>query len=74
MLTPALLESSKKTKVIMILPNTNPFSSTKVWERMSDLPVTESTAVSLHNQLLAVGGRDSEFSLIDFGHLQVQFC
>ena len=38
------------------------FSPTKVWKRVADLPVTESTAVSLHDQLLAVGGRDSEFS------------
>ena len=32
----------------------------KVWTRVADLPVTESTAVSLYDQLLAVGGRDSE--------------
>ena len=35
---------------------------TKVWKRVADLPVTESTAVSLYDQLLAVGGRDLEFS------------
>ena len=37
------------------------FSSGKVWNRVADLPVTESTVVSLYDQLLAVGGRDSEF-------------
>ena len=35
--------------------------SSKVWERVADLPVTESTAVSLYDQPLAIGGRDSEF-------------
>ena len=34
--------------------------SSKIWTRVTDLPVTESTAVSLYDQLLAVGGRDSE--------------
>ena len=33
-----------------------------MWKRVADLPVTESTALSLHGQLLVVGGRDSEFS------------
>ena len=30
-----------------------------VWDRVADLPVTESTSVSLYSQLLAVGGRES---------------
>ena len=30
------------------------------WKRISDLPVTCSTAVSLHGRLLAIGGRDSK--------------
>ena len=32
-----------------------------VWKTIADLPVTESTCVSLHGQLLAIGGRDSSF-------------
>jgi N-acetylneuraminic acid mutarotase len=30
------------------------------WNRVADLPVKRSTAVSLHGQLLTIGGRDSE--------------
>ena len=30
------------------------------WYRVADLPVTGSTAVSLHSRLLAIGGKDSE--------------
>ena len=30
-----------------------------VWKTIADLPVTESTCVSLHGQLLAIGGQDS---------------
>ena len=30
-----------------------------IWKMIDDLPVTESTSVSLHGQLLAVGGRDA---------------
>ncbi len=39
-----------------ILPNTN-----QILRMVADLPVTESTAVSLYDQLLAIGGRDCEF-------------
>ena len=31
------------------------------WNRVADLPVTISTAVSFHGRLLAVGGRDSQY-------------
>ena len=34
--------------------------SSGVWKRITDLPVTDSTAVSLYDQLLAVGGRDPD--------------
>lgn len=34
-------------------------SKIAVWQTIADLPVTESTCVSLHGQLLAIGGRDS---------------
>ena len=33
---------------------------TKVWQKLLDTPVTLSTCVSLHGQLIAVGGRDSD--------------
>ena len=32
----------------------------KVWDKVADLPVTGSTCVTLHSQLLAVGGSDSK--------------
>ena len=31
-----------------------------IWNRVADLPVTCSTGVTLHGQLLAIGGRDSD--------------
>ena len=33
---------------------------TKVWDRITDLPVSESTAVTLCGQLVSVGGKDDE--------------
>ena len=35
-------------------------STNNTWMRVADLPVKECTAVSLHSQLMAVGGKDSE--------------
>ena len=35
-------------------------SKGSIWNRIADLPVTLSTAVTLHGQLLAIGGEDSE--------------
>ena len=34
-------------------------SSSGTWTKAADLPVSQSTAVSLHGQLMAVGGKDS---------------
>ena len=34
--------------------------SIDMWTRVADLPVSHSTAVSLHGHLIAVGGRDSD--------------
>ena len=31
-----------------------------IWNRVADLPITLSTGVTLHDQLLAIGGRDSD--------------
>ena len=59
----ALLESDIKKKYYNEpSKHQSAFTPTKVWKRVADLPVTESTAVSLYDQLLMVGGRDSEFS------------
>ena len=38
-----------------------PASRPKVWHHLADIPVTLSTCASLHGQLLAVGGRDSDY-------------
>ena len=35
------------------------FSTSGTWARVADLPVSQSTAVSLHGQLIAIGGKDS---------------
>ena len=36
-------------------------SKGNIWNRVADLPVTHSTGVTLHGQLLAIGGRDSDY-------------
>ena len=54
----ALLESDGSYNDALKHQSAFPF---KVWKRVTDLPVTESTAVSLYDQLLAIGGRDYEF-------------
>ena len=56
----ALLESDGIYDVNDPLKHQSAFASSKVWKRVTDLPVTESTAVSLYDQLLAIGGRDYE--------------
>ena len=33
-----------------------------VWGKVSDLPVSRSTCITLHGQLLAVGGDDSKYT------------
>jgi hypothetical protein len=57
----ALLESdsSDRSYTDFFKPQSTFLSN--VWKRITDLPVTESTAVSLYDQLLAIGGRDCEF-------------
>ena len=35
-------------------------SKRRIWNKVADLPVKDSTAVTLHGQLLAIGGEDSE--------------
>lgn len=35
-------------------------SPKSIWKRVADLPVTETACVSVHGQLLSIGGRDSE--------------
>ena len=35
-----------------------------LWNKVADLPATFSTAVTLHGQLLVIGGKDSKYKLI----------
>ena len=57
----ALLESRNPSQNSIAVGTTHlPMSFSSVWKKTTDLPVTESTAVSLYDQLLAVGGRDSD--------------
>ena len=42
------------------LTSTLSMTPTCIWKRVADLPVTETACVSVHGQLLAIGGRDSE--------------
>lgn len=55
----ALLQSATLTQTSR-LTGALSTSTITVWNRAGDLPVTESTCVSLHAQLLAIGGRDSD--------------
>lgn len=56
-----LLESDKPSSSQSLYGSTYQSFSSHVWTRIPDLPVTESTSVSLYDQLLAVGGRNSEY-------------
>ena len=44
-------------------------SSSTVWSRIADLPVTKSTCVSLNHQLLAIGGKDADEKVSSAIHL-----
>ena len=44
-------------------------SSSTVWSKIADLPVTKSTCVSLNNQLLAIGGKDADDKVSSAIHL-----
>ena len=56
-----LLESCKSTSLISQF--TSVFRSSvradTVWKRLADIPFTKATCVSVHNNVLAIGGKDS---------------
>ena len=56
----ALLQSSQSTSVTRRLQTALLTTSTSVWSKVADLPVTNSTCVSLQGRLLAIGGGDSD--------------
>ena len=47
----------------------SPSTKTSVWSRVTDLPVTFSTCVSLRGRLLAVGGKDSKYKATTAVHM-----
>lgn len=53
-----LLQSMKQNLLRTEYSSRSAGDSDSVWSRVRDVPVTESTAVSVGGQLLAVGGRD----------------
>ena len=58
--TSLLLSCSSKSLGTRVLSTLSRSNKTPVWNRIADIPVTDSTCVSLHGKLLVVGGEDSE--------------
>ena len=58
--TSLLLSCSSKSLGTRFLSTLSRSNRTTVWNRIADIPVTDSTCVSLHGKLLVVGGEDSE--------------
>ena len=56
----ALLQSCQPQSLEIRLKNLSLASRPKVWHQLADTPVTLSTCASVHGQLLAVGGKDSD--------------
>ena len=56
----ALLQSCQPQSLGERLKTLSLASTPKVWHQLADTPVTFSTCASLHGQLLAVGGEDSD--------------
>ena len=56
----ALLQSCQPQSLGAQLKTLSLASGPKVWHQLADTPVTLSTCASLHGQLLAVGGKDSD--------------
>ena len=56
----ALLQSCQPQSLVARLKTLSLASRTKVWHQLDDTPYTLSTCASLHGQLLAVGGTDSD--------------
>ena len=64
---PALLQSCHP-KIFEAQPST-PSPQGPVWSTVTDLPVRQSTLVSINNRLLAIGGRDSDIKPTTAVHL-----
>ena len=56
----ALLQSCQPQSLGERLKTLSSASRPKVWHQLADTPITISTCASLHGQLLAVGGTDSD--------------
>ena len=56
----ALLQSSQPTSLTRRFQAALRATSTSVWSKVADLPVVNSTCVSLQGRLLAIGGGDSD--------------
>ena len=55
-----LLQSCSRPGLLAYLASALSISAAKsVWKRAADLPVSETACVSIHDQLVAIGGRDS---------------
>ena len=64
---PALLQSCRP-KIFEAQPST-PSPQGPVWSTVADLPVEQSTLVSINNRLLAIGGCDSDYKPTTAVHL-----
>ena len=60
----ALLQSYNPQSLGERLVRSLSLSKSKVWRRVTDIPAIDSAYVSLHGQLLAIGGKDSDNKLI----------
>ena len=56
----ALLQSCQPQFLVTQLKTLSLANRPKVWHQLADTPVTLSTCASLHGQVLAVGGEDSD--------------
>lgn len=56
-----LLQSCSRPGLLTYFASALSISTAKaVWKRAADLPVSQTSCVSVHNQLMAIGGRDSD--------------
>ena len=56
----SLLSTGSKSLGGRLVSTLTRSSKSRVWNRIADLPVKDSTAVTLNDRLLAIGGEDSE--------------
>ena len=67
--TSLLLSCSSKSLGIRFLNTLSRSNITTVWNKIADIPVTDSTCVSLCGKLLVIGGQDSEDKPISAVHM-----